>query len=46
MDYRKTAVEELKCIDQLRAAEKVCRDRIKELKAALDKLAKVRAAIG
>ena len=35
MDYRKLAIDELRNIEQLRAAEKVCRDRLAELNAEL-----------
>jgi len=38
MDYRKLAIDELRNIEQLRAAEKVCRDRLLELNESLKSL--------
>lgn len=35
MDYRKFAIDELTHIDELRAAEKICRDRLAELNEQL-----------
>lgn len=35
MDYRKLAIDEIRRISELRAAEKICRDRLAELKDRL-----------
>lgn len=35
MDYRKLAIDELRAVQQLRAAERICRDRLDELSAEL-----------
>lgn len=37
-DYRKDAIDELKCINALRAAAQNCRDRLKELDAELTRM--------
>jgi len=38
MDYRKYAIDELRHVNELRAAERICRDRLAELQAELTRL--------